>query len=216
MHIIQGPSLLILTFYGLVMFQLWCSAPVRPTRSASHQRLQRRVTRLILTVITVYIICWLPHWVIQIVLLLSPPDTMSDLLMVMILLSSCLQYANSGIAVWILRERQKGINCNPSHQPSTLRLPLGPLQEKFPLRVSVVRVRRREEPLPLPARPHLHHQEDQERPGLHCCGPGGDQDQGGPLHSLELCVQVTRHHEAQPAGHHGGQRTPGSSPALLT
>ena len=96
MHIIQGPSLLILTFYGLVMFQLWCSAPVRPTRSASHQRLQRRVTRLILTVITVYIICWLPHWVIQIVLLLSPPDTMSDLLMVMILLSSCLQYANSG------------------------------------------------------------------------------------------------------------------------
>ena len=78
------------------MAQLWCSAPARPSRSASQQRLQRRVTRLILTVITVYIICWLPHWIVQIFLLVSPPDTMSDLLMVIVLCSSCLQYANSG------------------------------------------------------------------------------------------------------------------------
>ena len=91
-----GPALLILTFYGLVLGQLWCSSPVRPTRSPSQQRLQRAVTRLILTVITVYILCWLPHWTLQLVLLLSPPATMSDSALLLILASSCLQYANSG------------------------------------------------------------------------------------------------------------------------
>ena len=93
---VTGPSLLILTFYGLVMVQLWCSAPRRPSRSPSQQRLQRRVTRLVLTVITVYIFCWLPHWITQIILLLSPAGEMSEILMVLVLLSSCLQYANSG------------------------------------------------------------------------------------------------------------------------
>ena len=91
-----GPALLILTFYGLVLVQLWCSAPVRPTRSPSQQRLQRAVTRLILTVITVYILCWLPHWTLQLVLLLSPPASMEDSALLLILASSCLQYANSG------------------------------------------------------------------------------------------------------------------------
>ena len=43
-----------LVFYGLVMVQLWCCGPgtAVKTRSPSQQRLQRRVTRLILTVIT--------------------------------------------------------------------------------------------------------------------------------------------------------------------
>ena len=50
----SGPSLLMLVFYGLVMVQLWCCGPgtAVKTRSPSQQRLQRRVTRLILTVIT--------------------------------------------------------------------------------------------------------------------------------------------------------------------
>ena len=94
-----GPALLILTFYGLVMGQLWCSAPVRSSRSPSQQRLQRAVTRLILTVITVYILCWLPHWVLQLFLLLSPQVSLSDSALLLILVASCLQYANSGQAL---------------------------------------------------------------------------------------------------------------------
>ena len=91
-----APALLILTFYGLVMVKLWCSAPVRPSRSPSQQRLQRAVTRLVLTVITVYILCWLPHWTIQLLLLLSPSARLSDSTLLLVLASSCLQYANSG------------------------------------------------------------------------------------------------------------------------
>ena len=91
-----GPALLILTFYGLVMVKLWCSTTVRPTRSPSQQRLQRAVTRLILTVITVYILCWLPHWSLQLVLLTSPPARLEDSALILVLASSCLQYANSG------------------------------------------------------------------------------------------------------------------------
>ena len=93
-----APALLILTFYGLVMVKLWCSAPVRPSRSPSQQRLQRAVTRLVLTVITVYILCWLPHWTLQLLLLFSPPaQGLSDSALLLVLASSCLQYANSAI-----------------------------------------------------------------------------------------------------------------------
>ena len=94
-----APALLILTFYGLVMAQLWCSGPVRqPGRSPSQQRLQRAVTRLVLTVITVYILCWLPHWTLQLLLLFSPPaQGLSDSALLLVLASSCLQYANSAI-----------------------------------------------------------------------------------------------------------------------
>jgi len=33
----------------------------------------RKVTKLVLTVITVYILCWLPHWVTQLALISQPP-----------------------------------------------------------------------------------------------------------------------------------------------
>ena len=38
-------------------------------RSLSKRKSHRKVTKLVLTVITVYIICWLPHWVTQIALI---------------------------------------------------------------------------------------------------------------------------------------------------
>ena len=50
----------------------------RSNRSTTQQRLQGKVTRLVLTVITVYIICWLPHWVIQLMLIISPPSHTSS------------------------------------------------------------------------------------------------------------------------------------------
>ena len=68
-----------MVFYGLVMCQLWCCSPVSRlrVRSPSQMRLQKKVTRLILTVISVYIICWLPHWLTQLTLVLSSPGTSS-------------------------------------------------------------------------------------------------------------------------------------------
>ena len=33
-----------------------------------------QVTRLILTIITVYLLCWLPHWAVQLLLMFSPGD----------------------------------------------------------------------------------------------------------------------------------------------
>ena len=35
-----------------------------------------QVTRLILTIITVYLLCWLPHWVVQLLLMFGPPGDM--------------------------------------------------------------------------------------------------------------------------------------------
>ena len=32
-----------------------------------------QVTRLILTLITVYLLCWLPHWAVQLLLMFGPP-----------------------------------------------------------------------------------------------------------------------------------------------
>ena len=61
------------------MCHLWCCSPVTRlrVRSPSQMRLQKKVTRLILTVISVYIICWLPHWLTQLTLVLSSPGTSS-------------------------------------------------------------------------------------------------------------------------------------------
>ena len=74
----SGPCLLILVFYGLVLLQLWCWSPgVRSqvmNRSRSQVRLQRKVTKLILTVITVYILTWAPHWTLQIIIIFAPGE----------------------------------------------------------------------------------------------------------------------------------------------
>jgi len=56
------------------------------------------VTKLVLTVVSVYIICWLPHWVTQILVILEPPDSpQSPALVTSILLANCLQYSNSAM-----------------------------------------------------------------------------------------------------------------------
>ena len=79
------------------MIKLWSVGPNRSRRSPSQQRLQGKVTRLVLTVITVYILCWLPHWVTQLVLIRSPQGEESDQMFLAVLLSNCLQYSNSAI-----------------------------------------------------------------------------------------------------------------------
>jgi len=91
------PLLFILIFYGLLMVQLWSVSPSRSRRSPSQKRLQGKVTRLVLTVITVYILCWMPHWVTQLLLITSSPGEEPDYMFLAVLLSNCLQYSNSAI-----------------------------------------------------------------------------------------------------------------------
>ena len=68
--------------FCLVIIKLRSVGPRGQERSQSKRKSHRKVTKLVLTVITVYIICWLPHWVTQIALIrsvLSPHSQMSPL-----------------------------------------------------------------------------------------------------------------------------------------
>lgn len=55
------PLSLILVFYYLVIKKLQTVGP--KNKSKDKKRSHRKVTRLVLTVITVYILCWSPYWV---------------------------------------------------------------------------------------------------------------------------------------------------------
>jgi len=93
-----GPLAFILIFYVLVIIKLRSVGPRGQERSQSKRKSHRKVTKLVLTVITVYIICWLPHWVTQIALIRQDPGfDQGNTLVIVILLSDCLQYSNSAI-----------------------------------------------------------------------------------------------------------------------
>jgi len=93
-----GPLGFILIFYVLVIIKLRSVGPRGQERSQSKRKSHRKVTKLVLTVITVYIICWLPHWVTQLALISQPPGTQqSNTLVIVILLADCLQYSNSAM-----------------------------------------------------------------------------------------------------------------------
>ncbi len=65
------PLALILVFYTLVIIKLKTVGP--KNRSKEKKKSYRKVTRLVLTVITVYILCWLPYWITQLALIFTPP-----------------------------------------------------------------------------------------------------------------------------------------------
>ena len=67
-------------------------------KSKEKKRSHRRVTRLVLTVVTVYVLCWLAYWVAQVSLIFTPPKAnQSPVVVVIFLLSNCLGYSNSAI-----------------------------------------------------------------------------------------------------------------------
>ncbi|RWS24131.1 Somatostatin receptor type 1-like protein [Leptotrombidium deliense] len=99
------PFILILLFYFLVICKLRKVGP--KSRSKEKKKSHRKVTILVLTVITVYVMCWLPYWIGQlyVVFIKSPPksnttenpDSSEKLGMIFLLLAGCLSYANSAI-----------------------------------------------------------------------------------------------------------------------
>jgi hypothetical protein len=66
------PLSLILIFYYLVLKKLRNVGP--KNKSKEKKRSHRKVTKLVLTVVTVYVLCWLPYWISQLALINGPPE----------------------------------------------------------------------------------------------------------------------------------------------
>ena len=90
------PLGLILVFYLLVILKLKTVGP--KNKSKEKKKSHRKVTRLVLTVITVYICCWLPYWITQLALIFTPPGkTQENVMIAIFLLAGCLSYSNSAM-----------------------------------------------------------------------------------------------------------------------
>lgn len=90
------PLSFILCFYYLVIRKLHTVGP--KNKSKEKKRSHRKVTKLVLTVITVYVLCWLPYWISQVALIHSPPhNCRSRLEITIFLLVGCLGYSNSAM-----------------------------------------------------------------------------------------------------------------------
>ncbi|XP_071039585.1 somatostatin receptor type 2-like [Parasteatoda tepidariorum] len=91
-----APLLFIIVFYFLVICKLRKVGP--KNKSKEKKKTHRKVTYLVLTVITVYILCWLPYWSAQLWLTFIPPDSgQNTFTFTMMLLTQCLSYANSAV-----------------------------------------------------------------------------------------------------------------------
>lgn len=86
------PLLLILLFYVLVILRLSRVGP-----RSRHRAKHRKVTYLVLTVITVYVICWLPYWAGQLYISCLGAAQATALTVTVFLLSQLLSYANSAV-----------------------------------------------------------------------------------------------------------------------
>ena len=88
-----------MTFYCLVIRKLRNVGPKSANgKSRTKKRSHRKVTKLVLTVITVYILCWLPYWISQVALITSPDENCGTRIeIILFLLVGCLGYINSAI-----------------------------------------------------------------------------------------------------------------------
>ncbi|MCL4163577.1 UNVERIFIED_CONTAM: hypothetical protein GTU68_042789 [Idotea baltica] len=90
------PFTLIFIFYTLVILKLRSVGP--KSRSKEKKKSHRKVTKMVLTVIMVYLFCWLPYWVLQMILITSEPREGHSVFKVFIFLfCSCLTYLNSAV-----------------------------------------------------------------------------------------------------------------------
>ncbi|XP_043282648.1 somatostatin receptor type 2-like [Venturia canescens] len=90
------PLILILIFYFLVIRKLQTVGP--KNKSKEKKRSHKKVTKLVLTVITVYVLCWLPYWLTQVALIFTPPkQCQSRIGITGFLLAGFLSYSNSAM-----------------------------------------------------------------------------------------------------------------------
>ena len=90
------PFSLIFIFYSLVIHKLKTVGP--KAKSKEKKKSHRKVTKLVLTVILVYALCWLPYWVLQLTLITGLPGTgHTPYKRFIFVFCSCLTYINSAI-----------------------------------------------------------------------------------------------------------------------
>ena len=87
------PVSLISVFYVLVIVRLRHVGPAKRTREK--QKSHRRVTRLVLTVVTVYIVCWLPHWCFQVHLVFNDVNDAHKDMVLLVNFFTILCFSNS-------------------------------------------------------------------------------------------------------------------------
>ncbi|RUS79030.1 hypothetical protein EGW08_013213 [Elysia chlorotica] len=87
------PVSLISVFYILVVVRLRHVGPAKKTREK--QRSHRRITRLVLTVVVVYIVCWLPHWCFQVHLVFNDVNDAHKNLVLLVNFFTILCFSNS-------------------------------------------------------------------------------------------------------------------------
>lgn len=98
------PLCFIMTFYCMVIKKLR-SVAKKTNRPKGKRRSHRKVTKLVLTVITVYILCWLPYWVAQVSLISSPIETCRKFLLISF--AFCVLYSTFDIRISQLDTRLK-------------------------------------------------------------------------------------------------------------
>ncbi|XP_021920368.1 somatostatin receptor type 2-like [Zootermopsis nevadensis] len=90
------PLLLIFVFYFLVIRKLKTVGP--KNKSKEKKKSHRKVTKLVLTVIAVYVLCWLPYWITQMALIFTPPNVCQPIISFTIFLfAGFLSYSNSAM-----------------------------------------------------------------------------------------------------------------------
>ncbi|XP_074593917.1 somatostatin receptor type 2-like isoform X2 [Brevipalpus obovatus] len=90
------PFTLIMLFYCLVVCKLRHVGP--KNKSKEKKRSHRKVTYLVLTVITVYLACWLPNWIGQLYITFIKGDAyVPHLHRTLLLLASLFMYVNSAL-----------------------------------------------------------------------------------------------------------------------
>ncbi|CAG5128715.1 unnamed protein product [Candidula unifasciata] len=87
------PVSLISVFYVLVIFRLRQVGPAK--KSKEKRRSHRRVTRLVLTVIAVYVVCWLPYWCFQAYIVFNDINVKDAILVLVFNGFTVLSFANS-------------------------------------------------------------------------------------------------------------------------
>ena len=90
------PLLLIFVFYILVIRKLKTVGP--KNKSKEKKKTHRKVTKMVLIVITVYVLCWLPYWITQVALIFTPPkQCQNSFTITVFLFAGCLSYSNSAM-----------------------------------------------------------------------------------------------------------------------
>ena len=88
------PVTLIIVFYGMVLVRLKNVGPRK--KSKEKKKSHKKVTKMVFAVIAVYIICWLPYWVFQLVQYYQPsPGGIQPWKIYLFQVLTCMSYANS-------------------------------------------------------------------------------------------------------------------------